>query len=26
MKCAGAPLKYTFIVRDYLLRRHTLDK
>ncbi|SPY34164.1 transmembrane protein [Pasteurella canis] len=26
MKCAGAPLKYAFIVRDYLQRRGTLDK
>ena len=26
MKCSGAPLKYTFIVRDYLYRRGTLKK
>lgn len=26
MKCAGAPLKYTFITRDYLNRRGTLGK
>ncbi|WP_440163280.1 NAD(P)/FAD-dependent oxidoreductase [Actinobacillus pleuropneumoniae] len=26
MKCSGAPLKYTFIVRDYLHRRGTLAK
>lgn len=26
MKCAGAPLKYTFIVEDYLERRNTRKK
>lgn len=26
MKCSGAPLKYTFITRDYLYRRGTLSK
>lgn len=26
MKCAGAPLKYTFLTRDYLYRRGTLSK